>query len=645
MAAHTVPQTLERIFSKYQSQIAFVDKQSFYRQTWTFAQVESRVDAMISYLSELQLETGDAAAICAPNSPWWVTVYLACASLGIVVVPLDFNSSAEFIDTVLAQTKTKVLFKSVYKVYTGQTKTILLEDVLHLLPAGGSSKPKLPKVTPENILEIVFTSGSTGNPKGVVLTHGNVMSNVTNFLAAWPKQKHQISLSLVPMSHMLEQTAGFWAQFSLGYTIVYIASLRPTEIAATLKDEHITSIITVPAFLQLLRRRILNQVSSMRGGGLADFLIYVSARAPRPLARWLSTPIRRKLGSELQTLAVGGAALPADVEDFWDNLGYYVIQGYGLTETSPLATYSSRLHHQPRSVGKSLPHQEFKLAETGEILLRGPHLFQGYFKDEVATRAIVDADGWLHTGDIAEIDDQGFIFLKGRLKNMLLGSNGLNIYPEDIEAKLLNFSELRDVVVLMDGRGDEPKLTAVVLTTADENYVKKAIQQVNQSLASHQMVQSHIIWPDSDFPRTPTRKVRRQVVQAAVDAQQTDAPFIPSHDTNVVYGVLRQVSGTTAPITDELILVTDLGIDSIKRLELVTLIEEKLLVAVDETVITTTTTVGQLTAAIDTARSSNASSTLKQPKGITTKQVEFICAVSRPGYFLGCRWPLSALAS
>ena len=614
MTAQTVPEALATIFDTYAHETVFVHRQPFYRQTWSYRDVEFRIEQMILFLQSKGLQKGDKIAICGPNSPWWLVTYLACAAQGIVVVPLDFNSTAEFIDTVLAETNARLLCKSVYKVYEGAVETVLLEDVERLMPRADAADPKLPLVTPDDVLEIVFTSGSTGAPKGVVLTHRNVMNNVANFLEAWPPERHQTNLSLVPLSHMLEQTAGFWAPFHLGYTIVYIASLRPTEITRALLEESVTCIITVPAFLQLLRRRIESQVAPNAN---ARMLVRIAVSMPPPIARGVTWPIRRRLGSHLQTLAVGGAALPADVEDFWTHLGLTIIQGYGLTETSPLATYSSQGSMRARSVGKGLPNQELTITETGELLLRGSHVFKGYYNNDTATEQVIDAEGWFHTGDIAEIDSAGFVFLKGRLKNMLLSSNGLNIYPEDIEAKLLNYGDIRDAVVLMDGHTDEPKLTAVVLTNQDEAYVSRVIRQVNTVLASHQTIQEHIIWPDTDFPRTPTRKVRRQVIQEAVDNHAADKPFIPSQDASQVQAVLRQVSGTDKPITADLTIVGDLAIDSIKRLELVTLLEEKLLVAVDETAITPTTTVAQLEQAIDESRRSSVKNAHTHVRGVS----------------------------
>jgi long-chain acyl-CoA synthetase len=617
MNARTVPDALDEVFKKYSGETAFVHRQAFYRQSWTFTDVRVRIGQMIAFLELKNLGHGDTVAICGTNSPWWLVVYLACAVKGIVIVPLDVNSTAEFIEQIMAETKPKLFFKSVFKVYEGEVATVLLEDAAHILPADTAEVHWTSQVSPEDVLEIVFTSGSTGAPKGVVLTHANVLSNAANFLEAWPPQGHQTSLSLVPLSHMLEQTAGFWAPFQLGCTVVYIDSLRPTEIARALLEERVTCIITVPAFLQLLRRRIAAQTEQH---AIATGIVRLAARLPQPGARFVSWPIRRKFGSQLRTLAVGGAALPAEIEDFWTHLGLTVIQGYGLTEASPLATYSTRLAFRPRSVGKGLPNQELKIVDNGELLLRGPHVFQGYYRNKEATKQVLDDAGWLHTGDIAEIDADGFVFLKGRLKNMLLGSNGLNIYPEDIEAKLLNYSGIRDVVVLMTGSSD-PKLTAVVLTDRNETYVEQVIRDTNLKLATYQIIQNHIIWPDTDFPRTATRKVRRQIVQQAVDSRKADVPFIPTQDASQIHAVLQQISGATKPISAEQTIVGDLAIDSIKRLELVTLLEEKLLVAVDETMITPTTTVGQLEKIIDKERRTGTKHTDGQESGVTRSHV------------------------
>jgi long-chain acyl-CoA synthetase len=630
-AAQTVPEALDAIFANYANETAFVYKQPFFRQAWAYRNVESRVWQMVAFLQSKGLKHGDSVAICGPNSPWWLVVYLACTVQGIIVVPLDFNSSSEFIDKVITGTDTKLFFKSVYKVYEGDSKTVLLEDLAYLMSADIVERPQLPDVSPEDTLEIVFTSGSTGTPKGVVLTHANVMSNVANFLEAWPPQRRQTSLSLVPLSHMLEQTAGFWAPFYLGCTIVYISSLRPTEITSALCEERITCIITVPAFLQLLRRRIMAQMERSTG---ARELIRTASKLPAPAARLVSWPVRSRFGSQLHTLAVGGAALPADVEDFWTGLGYSVIQGYGLTEASPLVTYSSRVATRARSVGKGLPNQELRIAEKGELLLCGPHIFRGYYQNNEATKQVLDNDGWFHTGDIAEIDADGFVFLKGRLKNMLLGANGRNIYPEDIEAKLLNYSDIRDVVVLMANHGDESKLTAVVLTDKDGAHIRQIIHDVNQTLASHQAIQDHIIWPDTDFPRTPTRKIRRQEVQNAVDNRKTDEPFIPTQDASQVQMVLRQVSGTTKSITSDMTIAGDLAVDSIKRLELVTILEEKLLVSIDETMITPATTVGQLEQLIDKTRKSNANGASRHRRGVTRNRLMLALQSAAQGLLL-----------
>ncbi len=603
----TVPATINNIFKNYQQQIAFIHRQPIYRKKWTFSDVQLKVEDMVAHLQSKNIQKGDKVAICGPNSPWWIVTYLACASIGAIVVPIDFNSSEDFVNSVLKKTNSKLLYISAFKPYSGVTETITIEDLANTIAPAPRQNIIMPKISPDDVLEIVYTSGSTGDPKGVVLTHKNVVSNMNNFLIAWPRQKHETSLSLVPLSHMLEQTAGFWSPFMLGSTIVYISSLRPSEISLAIREEGVTSIITVPAFLQLLRRRVFNQIDTASlKGQFAMGLIKVTKILPKPLARTVAYPIRKNIGVKLTTLAVGGAGLPVDVENFWNELGYNVIQGYGLTETSPLATYSSRLEHKQSSVGKCLPNQQLKLSDNGELLLKGDNVFKGYYNDDTATKAVFDNNGWFHTGDIAEVDDDGFVFLKGRIKNILISSNGLNIYPEDIEAKILNNSVIKDVVVLMDNSTNEPRLTAVILSDSDNTTISNIIGTVNMSLASFQNIRNIIKWPDSDFPRTATRKIRRNIVQEAVNNNSSDTSHAPSHDKNTIQMILRQLTNFNGEISDEMILNTDFAIDSIKKLELVSLIEEKFLIIFDETQITQTTNVGQLTKMVDKSRTGTA---------------------------------------
>jgi len=228
---------------------------------------------------------------------------------------------------------------------------------------------------------------------------------------------------------------------------------------------------------------------------------------------------------------------------------------------------------------------------------------------------VIDSDGWLHSGDIGELDRDGFLFIRGRVKNILLTASGMNVYPEDIEAELLNHRAIRDAVALISTHKGTEQLTAVLLTDLDEGAARAVVKEVNQSLASHQAIARVVIWPDVDFPRTPTRKVKRREVQTAIDREAAAACTAPAHDADMLHAIIREVSPTAGIIEPHSLLASDLGIDSIKRLELITFIEERLLVVVDEASLSNDTTVGDLVRLIDAARGAGSASAPKRAYG------------------------------
>lgn len=590
--SNTIAELVDESFVRFEKRQAFVYKEPFRTRSWTYGEIANLTSAMQAYLHEKGVKKGDKVMVCAPNSPWWVITYFACARMGVILVPADFNSHPDFIDSVAKLTKPKLCIISAYKATNLKTKTIIIEDLKRLLK--DQKQASLPSVTiaPEDTLEIVFTSGSTGDPKGVVLTHGNVAANVGNLLTAWNIGNEHTLLSLIPLSHMLEQTVGLFTPFASGSKIVYLASVKPSAITAALKSEAVTTLIIVPAFLSLLRRRIITESAEKGKDKVLKAMLNASSYLPVALRRVLFMSVNRKIGPKLKYLVVGGAPLPIELEEFWSALGMHILQGYGMTESAPIATYSLHTSKKPGSVGMSLPNQSIRIADDGEILMKGPHVFDGYYKNRKATAGVIK-DGWLHTGDIGELDVDGFLFLRGRKKNMLLSENGLNIYPEDIEGQLMNSAQIKDVVVLLSKQNGGQKLTAVFSTDLPLKAMKSIVNKANAELAAHQAIQSVVIWPNEDFPRTATRKVKRKEVQEFVDnKEQISAGKQAAHTP--VEEVLLLVVPSAKKIGPKQVLSSDLGLDSLKRLELVTLLEEKLFAVVGEDQIDQTTTVSQL---------------------------------------------------
>ncbi len=597
MTELTVTELIDSAVKKYAKQIFAVERKRFRRQTWTYAKLSREANLIAGLLQAKGLQPHDAVGICAPNGPWWLAVYIACARSGIIIVPIDVNSPQAFIDTVAHKTRLKILFKTVYKPLSSTGFAMIEIEQLGEVLAQQTPRHHYEPQEPEDTLEIVFTSGSTGDPKGVVLSHRNVASNVMALKEAWQIGSGYRLLSMIPLSHMFEQTVGFLAPFVSGSSVVYVASVRPYQIVKALQAETINVIVTVPAFLSLLHRRIMEKAAASHYQKILEGQLRLVRCLPRPVRRYMFQGLYWQLGQSLKLVAVGGAALPANLEMFWNTLGIRVMQGYGLTETSPIATYNGLRAHKPGSVGRCLPGQALQLAADGEILLGGANVFAGYFHSSRETAAVLH-DGWFHTGDIGRIDDDGFLFITGRKKNMLLSESGLNIYPEDIETQLAGFPAIRDSVVIFSQLAGKDVLTAVVLSDEPEEAVRAAIKQANAKLVSHQAIQHIVLWPDADFPRTPTRKVKRQAIVDQLHTAAGTAADMPAAGTGDVTPLQLLVANLAAvapgKITGQTNLVNDLGLDSLKRLELVSKIEEEIGAFIDEGSISAATTFADL---------------------------------------------------
>jgi long-chain acyl-CoA synthetase len=593
----TVYEAIRQVAEKRKDQVFCVERKRFRRIEWTYGELLERSEQVAALLRMHGLRKGDRVGICAPNGPWWLAVFIAGAKLGLPIVPIDVNSSEEFISTVAQKTEMRVLFKTVYKPFEGNGLQVFeLEQLVESLPAGEPVEAE--EVRASDILEIVFTSGSTGDPKGVVLSHGNVLSNVQAVGKVWPIGGNHRLLSMIPLSHMFEQTVGFLIPFISGSQVVYVQSVRPFQVIQALQGEEITTIVTVPAFLSLLRRRIIEQAQAQHFWGQLRAELRLARFLPRPMRRYIFQGILMKLGPNLKLVAVGGAPLAGELETFWETLGISVVQGYGLTETSPIATYSSPRGKRPGSVGRCLPDQRLELAEDNEILLAGKNVFQGYFNNPEETAKTLQ-NGWYHTGDIGRIDKDGYVYITGRKKNMLLSESGLNVYPEDIETELANHTSIRDSVVMLYPIEGKEVLTAVVLTDATADRLAGIVREVNTSLGSHQAIQHTIIWPETDFPRTPTRKVKRQVIiDQLVGGAAAKSSAAPAADKGTVDQLRLLIAGVggipPAQVLPGANLVGDLGYDSLKRLELVSKVEEEMGAYIDEAAITGSTTVADL---------------------------------------------------
>jgi long-chain acyl-CoA synthetase len=384
----------------------------------------------------------------------------------------------------------------------------------------------------------------------------------------------------------------------LGAEVVLPEDLQARELAYRSRRHRVSFVVGVPRQLELLREHVLREAE--RRGQARDLARLVEASAARGFIRrrFASRRWRRLVGRRLLGFACGGAALPGPVEEFWRRLGFVVMQGYGMTETAALVSLQNPLASKPGSIGKPLPGQEVKVGAGGEILVRGASVAAGYW--DGGLRPLTDAEGWLATGDLAERDPEGHLFFRGRSKDMIVTAAGLNVYPADLEAALDAQPEVKaSAVVPFEGpAGPEP--VAVVILEAGEGdpeaRARASLERANARLAQHQRMRRVVIWPESDFPRTGgLRKVKKSEVEAALAAREKAAPGEAGPIRGELQRVLRSVGADPEAASEaRAALLADLKLDSLGQVELVSALEERFGVELDEAAVTPATTVEDL---------------------------------------------------
>jgi long-chain acyl-CoA synthetase len=375
-----------------------------------------------------------------------------------------------------------------------------------------------PRPTRETLFEIVYTSGTTGHPRGVMLTHGNVLATMEAANHIIPPWQHR-AVSMLPLSHLFGQLELFYA-LMIGGDLLYIRSRNPRVIFEAIRKHRMTTMVVVPQVLDLFWSAIMREVAKQGKERTVERLRRVARRLPYPLRRLIFRRIHAQLGGGMRLFISSAAFLPPSLQQGWEDLGIVVMQGYGATECG-FAAATSFEEHAKGTVGKPKPPTVLKLADDGEILVGGPQVFGGYWRDTEATAASLDPEGWYHTGDIGRFDDRENLILGGRKKNIIVLPNGLNVFPEDIENEL-RVAGLRGSVVVETAPG---RIEAIVLSpdtpplptpgapppaplSADERAALDAridaiVKQTNAVLGIHQRIAAWRLWPEPDFPSDP----------------------------------------------------------------------------------------------------------------------------------------------
>lgn len=474
--------------------------------TLTYTQLQQRVQQFAGYLQQQQLEKGDRLLIWSPSRVNWMVAYLATLLVGAVVVPLDVNTKEDFLLRVTRTTEAKYVITSSKQYQSLKEPALPLIDI-DTLPEGTFDPARLPQVGPDDLAELVFTSGTTGQPKGVMLSQGNIASNALAALGMVDIRDQDRALSILPLSHMFETTIDI-AILSRGSSIVYSRTLVPDTLLRLLGSQGITLMVLVPQALQLFMNGIEREVRRQKKEKAFELLHRIAPSLPFRWRRLLFRSVHKRFGGHFKFFISGGAYLPPKLAERWENMGFRVMEGYGATECAPVVSVTPYHEHIYGTVGKPLPGQQVRVAEDGEILVHGPNVALGYWKNPEVSAATFQ-NGWYHTGDLGYLDERGLLYIKGRKKNLIVLANGLNVYPEDVENVLLTHPAIKDAVVIGLTENSHDPVVHAVLLMDDASQAKMAIQQANKQLASHQQVRGFTIWPEQDFPRTHTLKVKR----------------------------------------------------------------------------------------------------------------------------------------
>ncbi|MDQ2717014.1 MAG: AMP-binding protein [Chloroflexota bacterium] len=489
--------------------------------TLTFRELQERARHFAGHLQEQGIEKADRVLLWAASCSDWMVAYLGTLLVGAIVVPLDVSSKEDFLKRIVENTEARLLITT-RKQHAGLQAMQLPFIDIEALPAGTLDTNRLPRIEDSDLAELVFTSGTTGQPKGVMLSHGNITSNAMAAPSVVNMRSEDRSLSILPLSHMLELTVEL-ALLYCGASVVYARSLAPDTLLKLLSSQHITCMILVPQALQLFLSGIEREVRRQKKEKQWELLHRVATRLPFRMRRALFASVHKRFGGRFRFFVSGGAYLPLTLATRWENMGFRVMQGYGATECSPVIGVTPYREHVLTAVGKPLPGVDVRIAQDGEILVHGPNVAQGYWKNQEATDAAFK-DGWYQTGDLGSVDKKNYIYLKGRKKNLIVLANGLNVYPEDIENILTSQADVKDAVVLGIQKENEGAEVHCMLLLNDSTKAKAIVQQTNKQLAAHQQIRGFTVWPGEDFPRTHTLKVKRlEVLDALQKLRQAPA--------------------------------------------------------------------------------------------------------------------------
>ena len=541
------------------------------------------------------LRKGDKVIFFSENRPEWIIGFWGCLLDGLIVVPIDYRASPDF----LARVGRIVAAKLV----------LIGQDVPPVGDTGGAPVWRLhdlewPDGTPppvtigrDDVAEIVFTSGATADPKGVVITHRNILANIVPVerevlkYCKWGRPFFPLRfLNLLPLSHMFGQAMATFVPPMLPGVVIFMRGYNPAEIVEQIKRRHVSVLVSVPKILDVLREHVLRTLPEARPDVARAFQGGIGREPSNAALRvalrwWRHHRAHRMFGPKFWAFVVGAAPLDTELETFWAERGFGVIQGYGLTETAPIVSLNHPLRTRRGSVGKAIEGVELRIAPDGEILVRGENVTKGYCNAAEETAPAFEG-GWFHTGDIGEMAADGQIFIRGRKKELIVTPEGLNVFPEDVERVLNHLPGVRDSAVVGASVGSGPagagirdeRVHAVLVVDPGVN-PDEIVRAANALLADHQKIRRALVWPEAELPRTEgTRKLKRAAIRASIASDGARLLAQPGADALASLVAKHAGRSDLSPRTT----LQELGLSSLERVELIVALEDEFQTRIDE---------------------------------------------------------------
>ena len=597
MARTTILEYLDN-FRRHATEPAYVHRRGYRVQRWSYGQV---LQAAYRFARELEVRgiaKGDKVLIWGENCAEWIAAFFGCVLRGTVVVPIDKIATPDFASRVALQVGAKLCVCGPHLEFSA-TPTLDLEQLSETIAPRSAEPVDFSNISRDDIVEIVFTSGTTAEPRGVVITHANILANLEPLereIGKYLKYErifHPLRfLNLLPLSHVFGQFLGIFLPQLMAGTVLFHDSLNPAEVMRVIKIEHVSVVVAVPRLMESLKHKIERDLEST--GDLTQFKRqFETAKNEHFVKRWWRfRSIHDQFGWKFWAFISGGAALDAETEEFWRRLSFVVIQGYGLTETTSLISLNHPFHTGKRSIGKVLEGREIKLDDNGEILVRGQNVAAGYWQGN-ELKPVLGEGGWFRTGDLGEMDAEGNLYFKGRKKNVIVTREGMNVYPDDLEAALRQQHEVRDCVVVGLEQGGNAEACAVLILR-DSADPESVVRNANRQLAEFQQMRRWFVWPDQDFPRTSTQKPRLNVIQQVV-AQQLEKGAEADVPQGALADLVARITGRdVGPLPPDARLEGDLNLSSMDRVELMSALEDRYQVDLTEANFANVNTVGDL---------------------------------------------------